>query len=111
MRPLRRNPDGTGLAGRSAVSRRSPMGPTIGFASLRASHPGKPPSRRRGTRSEVPWMILLYLAVAAAYLSAAWLEWQALAGPAHARSARRAGVSLWLPAAALAGPAALIARS
>ena len=56
-------------------------------------------------------MILLYLAVAAAYLSAAWLEWQALAGPAHARSARRAGVSLWLPAAALAGHAALIASS
>src|SRR3989442_7929000 len=55
MRPLRRNPDGTGLAGRSAVSRRSPRGPTIGFASLRASHPGKPPSRPRGTYSEVPY--------------------------------------------------------
>src|SRR2546425_3940369 len=54
MRPLRRNPDGTGLSGRSAVSRRSPMGPTIGFASLRASHPGKPPSRPRGAYAEVP---------------------------------------------------------
>src|ERR1700681_4014400 len=54
MRPLRRNPDGTGLTGRSAVSRRSPMGATIGFAPLRASHPGKPPSRPRGTYSEVP---------------------------------------------------------
>src|SRR5438876_8245228 len=41
-------PEGTGLSGRSAVSRRSPMGGTIGFASLRASHPGKPPSRPRG---------------------------------------------------------------
>src|SRR6266516_8025448 len=47
-------PEGTGLAGRSAVSRRSPMGPTIGFASLRASHPGKPPSRPRGAYAEVP---------------------------------------------------------
>src|SRR6266699_6027095 len=54
MRPLRRNPEGTGLAGRSAVSRRSPMGPTIGFAPLRASHPGEPPSRPRETYSEVP---------------------------------------------------------
>src|ERR1700675_3322034 len=48
-------PGGTGLSGRSAVSRRSPMGPTIGFASLRASHPGKPPSRPRGAYSEVPY--------------------------------------------------------
>src|SRR5436305_15273920 len=54
MRPLRRNPNGTGLAGRSAVSRRSPMGPTIGFAPLRASHPGEPPSRPRETYLEVP---------------------------------------------------------
>src|SRR6266571_7638100 len=59
MRPLRRNPDGTGLAGRSAVSRRSPMGPTIGFASLRASHPGEPPSRPRATYAEIPCMILV----------------------------------------------------
>src|SRR5438552_10779515 len=50
-------PEGTGLAGRSAVSRRSPMGPTIGFASLRASHPGEPPSRPRGTWSEVPYAV------------------------------------------------------
>ncbi len=56
-------------------------------------------------------MILLYLAVAAAYLSAAWLEWQALAGPEQAPSARRVGLPLWLPAAALAGHAALIANS
>src|SRR5205814_8857798 len=54
MRPLRRSPDGTGLAGRSAVSRRPPMGPTIGFALLRASHPGEPPSQPRGTYSEAP---------------------------------------------------------
>src|SRR5438876_862244 len=51
-------PGGTGphlaTEGRSAVSRRSPMGPTIGFASLRASHPGKPPSRPRGAYAEVP---------------------------------------------------------
>jgi hypothetical protein len=30
-------------------------GLAIGFASLRASHPGKPPSQPRGTSSEVPW--------------------------------------------------------
>src|SRR5438093_200878 len=52
-----RNPDGTGLFGRSALSRGSPMGPTIGFASLRASHPEKPPSQPCGTRSGVPCMI------------------------------------------------------
>src|SRR6266446_8062026 len=40
-----RNPDGTGLFGRSALSRSSSMGPAIGFASLRAAHPEKPPSQ------------------------------------------------------------------
>src|SRR5438093_11669707 len=70
MRPLRRTADGTGphlpTAGRSAVSR-LPMGPTIGFASLRASHPGEPPSRPRGTYAEVPLPLLLY-AIAVAYV-------------------------------------------
>src|SRR6266700_8265006 len=47
-------PEGTGLSGRSALSRRSPVGPATGVASLRASHPGKPPSRPRGAHSEVP---------------------------------------------------------
>src|SRR5438445_10192461 len=48
-------PEGTGLSGRSALSRRSPVGPATGVASLRASHPGKPPSRPRGACSEVPY--------------------------------------------------------
>src|SRR5947207_15147958 len=47
-------PEGTGLSGRSALSRRSPVGPATGVASLRASHPGKPPPRPRGAYSEVP---------------------------------------------------------
>ena len=29
----------------------------IGCASLRASHPGKPPSQLRRTQSEVPWLL------------------------------------------------------
>src|SRR5881628_385622 len=75
MGPLRRNPEGRCFPGDLLCRAARQWGPAIGFASLRASHPGKPPSRPHGTRSEVPWMILLYMAVAAAYLSAAWLEW------------------------------------
>src|SRR2546430_3712783 len=55
MSAIAPKPEGTGLSGRSALSRRSPVGPATGVASLRASHPGKPPSRPRGTYSEVPW--------------------------------------------------------
>jgi hypothetical protein len=54
MSAIAPKPEGTGLSGRSALSRRSPVGPATGVASLRASHPGKPPSRPRGTYSEVP---------------------------------------------------------
>src|SRR5438552_18734515 len=57
MRPLRRNPDGTGLSRRSALSLGSPIAPAIGIALLRASHPGKPPSRPRGAYSEVPQLL------------------------------------------------------
>src|SRR5207245_6560932 len=55
-----RNRDGTGLFGRSALSRDSPMGPAIGFASPQLaneeSHPEKPPSQPCGTRSVVTCM-------------------------------------------------------
>jgi len=46
---FRRNPDGTGLSGRSALSLGLPREMAIGFALLRASHPGKSPSQPRGT--------------------------------------------------------------
>ena len=51
---LSRQPGGTGLAGVLALSPGSPIASTIGFAWLRAIPPGKPPSRPRGTYSEVP---------------------------------------------------------
>src|SRR5215470_9428338 len=41
-------PFGARLSGRSALSLGSPIAPTIGFAFLRASHPGKPAPRPRG---------------------------------------------------------------
>src|SRR5438552_6662431 len=55
MSAIAPKPEGTGLSGRSALSRLSPVGPATGVASLRASHPGKPPSRPRGACSEVPY--------------------------------------------------------
>src|SRR5438876_6511007 len=57
MRPSRRNPDGTGLSGRSALSLGSPIAPAIGIALLLACHPGKPPSLPRGAYSEVPQLL------------------------------------------------------
>src|ERR1700693_2984884 len=54
MRPLRRTPEGRGGPGDLLCRAARPWGPTIGFASLRASHPGKPPSRPRGAYAEVP---------------------------------------------------------
>lgn len=53
-------------------------------------------------------MILLYPAVFAAYLAAAWLEWRQIA-QAHERAAPAAGATArWLPAIALAGHAVLV---
>src|SRR6266567_3216582 len=47
MSAIAPKPEGTGLSGRSALSRRSPVGPATGVASPElaneASHPGKPP--------------------------------------------------------------------
>ena len=52
-------------------------------------------------------MILLYLAVVAAYLAATWLEWRHLAqAPEPASSAT--AIARWLPALALAGHAVLV---
>ncbi len=42
-----RNPDGTGLCGRSALSGSSRRGLAIRVVAFRASHPAKPPSRQR----------------------------------------------------------------
>jgi ABC-type uncharacterized transport system permease subunit len=56
-------------------------------------------------------MILLYLAVAAAYLAAAWLEWKLLAEPARAAPARWTAATSWLAAAALAGHLFIVARA
>jgi ABC-type uncharacterized transport system permease subunit len=53
-------------------------------------------------------MILLYLPVSAAYLAAAWLEWQRLVQPAHADAHRRAAFAAWLTGGALAGHAILV---
>src|SRR5438046_7658710 len=50
----RRNPEGRGFPGDLLCRAARPWGPATGFASLRASHPGKPPSRPRGAYSEVP---------------------------------------------------------
>jgi len=42
-----RNPDGTGLCRRSALSGSWRRGSTIRVVAFRASHPAKPPSRQR----------------------------------------------------------------
>src|SRR6266567_4429276 len=47
MRAIAPKPEGTGLSGRSALSRRSPVGPATGVASLRASLAGKHDRRLR----------------------------------------------------------------
>jgi len=53
-------------------------------------------------------MILLYLAVVAAYLASAWLDWRQLE-QAHARASPGAvAIARWLPAMALAGHAVLV---
>jgi ABC-type uncharacterized transport system permease subunit len=52
-------------------------------------------------------MILLYPAVVAAYLAAAWLEWRQFA-QAPERAASAAAIARWLPAFALAGHAVLV---
>jgi antitoxin (DNA-binding transcriptional repressor) of toxin-antitoxin stability system len=49
-----RNPHGTGLGGRSAVSGSSRKGVALCVVAFLASHPAKPPSWPRGTCSEVP---------------------------------------------------------
>jgi ABC-type uncharacterized transport system permease subunit len=54
-------------------------------------------------------MILLYLAVAAAYLAAAWIEWRRITLPAAASSAGVAAIARWLPPCAIATHAVLIA--
>jgi ABC-type uncharacterized transport system permease subunit len=56
-------------------------------------------------------MILLYLAVSAAYLAAAWIEWQRLVQPATTTAHRRAAVAAWLTACALIGQAILVTRA
>jgi ABC-type uncharacterized transport system permease subunit len=53
-------------------------------------------------------MILLYLPVSAAYLAAAWLEWQRLVQPATTEVQRRVAIAPWLTACALIGHAFLI---
>jgi len=56
-------------------------------------------------------MILLYLLVPAAYLVAAWPDWQRLAQPTSPQSSGVAALSRWLPAFALTGHAVLVASS
>jgi ABC-type uncharacterized transport system permease subunit len=56
-------------------------------------------------------MILLYLAVAAAYLAAAWLEWTLLAKPANAAPQRWTAATSWLPAIAVTGHLLIVARA
>jgi ABC-type uncharacterized transport system permease subunit len=53
-------------------------------------------------------MILLYLPVSAAYLAAAWLEWQRLVQPATTGAQRHIAIAPWLTAAALIGHAFLV---
>jgi ABC-type uncharacterized transport system permease subunit len=53
-------------------------------------------------------MILLYPAVVAAYLAAAWLEWQQLAPAPERDAAATSAIARWLPALALAGHAILV---
>jgi ABC-type uncharacterized transport system permease subunit len=56
-------------------------------------------------------MILLYASVAAAYLAAAWIEWQRLAQPPRLEAPLVAAVGRWLPPLAIAGHAALVAQT
>jgi len=56
-------------------------------------------------------MILLYLAVAAAYLAAAWIEWRRVTVPATQASAASTRIARWLPPCAIATHAVLIAGS
>jgi ABC-type uncharacterized transport system permease subunit len=53
-------------------------------------------------------MILLYLLVTAAYLIAAWMEWQRITHPALQRSPNRIALAHWLPLGAIAGHAVLV---
>jgi ABC-type uncharacterized transport system permease subunit len=56
-------------------------------------------------------MILLYASVAAAYLAAAWIEWQRLSQPASPESTPVAAISRWLPPLAIAGHAILVLQA
>jgi ABC-type uncharacterized transport system permease subunit len=56
-------------------------------------------------------MILLYLPVSAAYLAAAWLEWQRLVQPQTKDVQQRAAVAAWLTAGALIGHAYLVTHA
>jgi len=53
-------------------------------------------------------MILLYLAVAAAYLAAAWIEWRRISLPAAGSVAGGAAIAMWSPPCAIAIHAGLI---
>lgn len=53
-------------------------------------------------------MILLYPAVVAAYLAAAWLEWRQLAHAPERATPAAAAIARWLPALALVGHAVLV---
>ncbi|HKE42745.1 MAG TPA: cytochrome c biogenesis protein CcsA [Casimicrobiaceae bacterium] len=56
-------------------------------------------------------MILLYASVAAAYLAAAWMEWQRLGQPSRDESSTAALTRRWLPALAIAGHAVLVVQA
>src|SRR5258708_5170701 len=56
-------------------------------------------------------MILLYLAVAAAYLAAAWIEWRRITLPASASSAGVGAIARWSPPCAIAIHAVLISSA
>ena len=56
-------------------------------------------------------MILLYLAVAAAYLAAAWIEWRRITLPASASAAGVAAIARWAPPCAIAVHTALITNA
>lgn len=56
-------------------------------------------------------MILLYLSVSAAYLAAAWLEWQRLVEPARSDTRLRVEIATWLTAGALLAHAFLVSNA
>ncbi len=56
-------------------------------------------------------MILLYLAVAAAYLAAAWIEWRRITLPASASATGVGAIARWLPPCAIAIHAVLISSA